>query len=69
LGVEVFDDYWMNYHTFAMAKEAGFNVPPYTNLKSYQTFKQQGSQILSIPEDEIETEVETLSEEDDAVLY
>jgi len=56
LGVEVFDDYWMNYYTAAMARNAGFATPPYSNLKSYQTFKQQGSQILSIPEDAIETE-------------
>lgn len=65
LGVEVFDDYWMNYFTAAMAREAGFAAPPYTNLKSYQTFKQQGAQILSIPEDEIETESMTSVSEND----
>jgi hypothetical protein len=58
LGIEVFDDYWMNYYSLAMAKEAGFLTPPYTNLKTYQTFKKQGSQILAIPEDEIESEVD-----------
>lgn len=68
LGVEVFDDYWMNYYTSAMAREAGFNAPPYTNLKSYQTFKQSGPQILSIPEDEIETEAEASAEESDEEL-
>ena len=68
LGVEVFDDYWMNYYTAAMAREAGFAAPPYTNLKSYQTFKQQGSQILSIPEDEIETEAVTSGGENDEEL-
>ena len=68
LGVEVFDDYWMNYYTAAMAREAGFAAPPYTNLKSYQTFKQQGSQILSIPEDEIETEAEVSGGQSDEEL-
>lgn len=68
LGVEVFDDYWMNYYTAAMAREAGFAAPPYTNLKSYQTFKQQGSQILSIPEDEIQTEAEAAGGESDEEL-
>jgi hypothetical protein len=68
LGVEVFDDYWMNYFTAAMAREAGFAAPPYTNLKSYQTFKQQGAQILSIPEDEIETEAVTSGGENDEEL-
>lgn len=56
LGVEVFDDYWMNYRTRAMAREEGFEVPPYTNLKSYQVYKKQGSAILNIPEDEVESE-------------
>lgn len=56
LGVEVFDDYWMNYRTRAMAREEGFEKPPYTNLKTYQLYKRQGSQILSYPEDELETE-------------
>lgn len=68
LGVEVFDDYWMNYYTTAMAREAGFAAPPYSNLKSYQTFKQQGSQILSIPENEIETEAMASVSEDDEEL-
>ena len=56
LGIEVFDDYWMNYRTRAMAKEDGFEVPPYTNLKTYQNYKKQGAQILNIPETDIETE-------------
>lgn len=56
LGVEVFDDYWMNYRTRAMAREEGFEEPPYSNLKTYQTYKKRGAAILSIPEDEIETE-------------
>jgi hypothetical protein len=56
LGIEVFDDYWMNYRTNAMAKEDGFEKPPYTNLKSYYAYKRQGSKILSVPEEEIESE-------------
>lgn len=56
LGIEVFDDYWMNYRTKAMARDEGFAEPPYTNLKSYQEYKKHGAQILSIPEEEIESE-------------
>ncbi len=56
LGVEVFDDYWMNYHTRAMAREEGFAKPPYTNLKTYQAHKKQGAEILNISEDAVETE-------------
>jgi hypothetical protein len=58
LGIEVFDDYWMNYRTRAMAREEGFGEPPYTNLKGYQAHKKQGAGILNIPEDEVETEVD-----------
>jgi hypothetical protein len=56
LGVEVFDDYWMNYRTRAMAREEGFEVPPYTNLRSYQAHKKLGAGILTIPADEVESE-------------
>lgn len=56
LGIEIFDDYWMNYRTKAMAREEGFEQPPYNNLKAYQEYKKQGAQILSIPEVQIETE-------------
>jgi Restriction endonuclease EcoRV len=58
LGIEVFDDYWMHYRTRTMAREEGFEVPPFSNLISYQAHKKQGSEILRIPESEIETEVE-----------
>ncbi len=58
LGVAVFDDYWMNYRTRSMAREDGFEVPPYSNLKTYQAYKKLGAEILNIPEDEIETESE-----------
>ncbi|MCB9457876.1 MAG: restriction endonuclease [Anaerolineaceae bacterium] len=58
LGVEVFDDYWMNYQTRAMAREAGYAEPPYTNLKTYQAFKRQGAAILNIPANELDTEAE-----------
>lgn len=56
LGIEVFDDYWMNYRTKAMAREEGYENPPYSNLKEYQLYKRQGVHILTIPETEIETE-------------
>lgn len=56
LGIDVFDDYWMHYRTRAMAREDGFDAPPYTNLQSYQAYKKRGSTILQIPESDIETE-------------
>lgn len=62
LGIEVFDDYWMNYRTKGMAREDGFEMPPYTNLKSYQAYKKQGAEILSVPADEVESEVEDETE-------
>jgi len=66
LGVEVFDDYWMNYRTRAMAREDGFEAPPYTNLKSYQAYKKQGAQILNIPEAAIQTEADDIETDQDA---
>lgn len=59
LGVAVFDDYWINYCTRAMAREAGFEKPPYTNLLQYQVYKQQGAAILDIPPEAVETEADT----------
>jgi hypothetical protein len=56
LGVEIFDDYWMNYRTKAMAREEGYSQPPYRNLLEYKQFKQQGSSILMLSDDEIVTE-------------
>lgn len=63
LGVEVFDDYWMNYRTWAMAREEGFAKPPYTNLKMYQAHKKQGSEILNISDDAVETEADDNGED------
>jgi hypothetical protein len=37
-GVEVFDDYWMNYLTADMARAIDSNVP-YTNLAEYFVWK------------------------------
>lgn len=45
-----------------MAREEGFEVPPYTNLKSYQAYKKQGAEILNIPADEVESEAEDQAE-------
>lgn len=69
LGVEIFDDYWMNYRNQSMAEKDGFDAPPYTNLKGYQAYKKQGTAILEIPEDEIETEADdiTIDIEDDSL--
>lgn len=39
LGEEIFDDYWMYYLTFDMARKAELPKPPYNNLKSYFAFK------------------------------
>ncbi len=56
LGIEIFDDYWKNYRTREMAKAENFENRPYTNLKTYQSYKKQGSQILNIPEEQVKTE-------------
>lgn len=64
LGVDVFDDYWMNYRTRAMAREEGFEEPPYTNLKTYQTYKKYGAAIINMPEAEIESESDDIDEDD-----
>lgn len=56
LGAEVFDDYWRNYRTRAMAQAEGFETTPYSNLLEYKRYKEQGAGILQIPENQIETE-------------
>lgn len=56
LGEAIFDDYWMNYRTRSMARQEGFDAPPYTNLKTYRAYKKRGAEILDLPEDDIETE-------------
>jgi hypothetical protein len=58
LGVEIYDDYWMNYYTRAMAREAGFTAPPYTNLRDYQVYRQQGAGILAVAPERIESEAD-----------
>lgn len=62
LGIEIFDDYWRNYRTRAMARAEGFTTTPYSNLLEYKRYKEQGAAILQVPEDEIETE--SLEEDD-----
>lgn len=64
LGIDVFDDYWMNYRTRAMAREEGLAQPPYSNLREYQQFKQRGAQILNISPDAIESEADEATGED-----
>lgn len=39
MGEEVFDDYWMNYLTPDMAKNAELAKPYYNNLESYKRFR------------------------------
>ncbi len=58
LGREIFDDYWMNYRTKAMAREEGFARPPYTNLIEYKYFKEQGASILAVPEEKLQSEAD-----------
>lgn len=56
LGVEIFDDYWMNYRNRAMAKAEGYAKQPYSNLLEYKAYIEQGAKILSIDEAQIKTE-------------
>jgi glutathione peroxidase-family protein len=52
-----------------MAEKDGFDKPPYTNLLTYKKYKEQGAQILNIPEQILRTEADTsegeISEEDE----
>lgn len=56
LGIDVFNDYWMNYRTRAMAITDSYERPPYTNLLSYKAHKQHGAAVLQFPEALIQTE-------------
>lgn len=56
LGVEIFDDYWMNYRTKEMARAEGFKEPPYSNLIQYRDFKKRGAGIVDVPEEQIQSE-------------
>lgn len=38
-GIEIFDDYWMNYLTNEMAERAGLAKPPYRNFKEYLKYR------------------------------
>lgn len=68
LGADVFDDYWMNYRTMADARAEGMEYPPYRNLHEYKRYKQQGSAILAVADDQLESEVDEADEpsEDEA---
>lgn len=39
LGVKVFDDYWINYMTLEMARNAKLKRPAYSNLKEYLKYR------------------------------
>ncbi|MBI5573801.1 MAG: restriction endonuclease [Elusimicrobia bacterium] len=39
LGVKIFDDYWMNYMTLDMSRNAKLKKPPYSNLKEYLKYR------------------------------
>ncbi len=45
LGEAIFDDYWMNYETPDMARRAGRQQPRYTNLASYQQWKERQESV------------------------
>jgi hypothetical protein len=62
LGVEIFDDYWMNYQTRVMARENGFDKQPYCNLLEYKRYKETANQIQSVPEAEIQSEADETDE-------
>lgn len=53
LGEEIFDDYWSYYLTKDMAKTSG-TIQPYTNLKSYLSYKEKGRKILEENKEVIE---------------
>lgn len=42
LGIDVFDDFWMNYLTQEMAKNADLKKPPYRNLHEYVKYRNIG---------------------------
>lgn len=65
LGVEVFDDYWMNYRTLADARAEGLSQPPYRNLIEYRQHKAQGASILHVPQTELQTEAEESEQNDE----
>jgi len=58
LGVDVFDDYWMNYRTKAMALADGLAQQPYRNLLEYRQFKERGASILNLSEAQIRSEAD-----------
>jgi hypothetical protein len=39
LGSKIFDDYWINYMTKEMAKNAELSKPPYSNIKQYLKYR------------------------------
>ena len=68
LSEEVYDDYWMYYLTVDMAKALEIKRP-YTNLKTYFSYKQTGNVLLKEHEqlildlDEPDAEVENIDED------
>jgi len=55
LGIEIFDDYWIHYRNREMAKSDGLDKQPYRNLKEYKLWKSRGAKILSVPDDDLES--------------
>lgn len=39
LGIKIFDDYWMNYMTVEMARNARLRKPPYSNIADYLKYR------------------------------
>lgn len=40
-GQKIFDNYWMNYETKSMAKDAGRETPHFNNIESYLKWKEE----------------------------
>jgi len=63
LGIDVFDDYWMNYRTRAMANAENLKEQPYKNLVEYRKHIEKGEAILKVPEAKIQSEQLELEQE------
>jgi len=63
LGVDIFDDYWINYRTKAMALADGLKAQPYKNLLEYRDHIERAGAILKVPATKIVSEEVELEQE------
>jgi hypothetical protein len=54
LGLAVFDDYWIHYQTYEMARQNDLDAPPYRNLREYALYKGLGITLTAVPDSEAE---------------